>query len=108
MRPPGLASGTDGAGRWHAAPSPASRSPLRWSSWLLAPRRPGRPGRRRRRPTEARPQLLGHDLDGGAGAAVLSGPGALLEPAHDYSAASACGESHLIRTARSRPEPVST
>jgi hypothetical protein len=30
--------------------------------------------------SEARPQLLGHDLDDGAGAAVLSGPGPLLEP----------------------------
>src|SRR5215218_3471691 len=29
----------------------------------------------------ARPQLLGHDLDGGSGAAGLGGPGVLLEPA---------------------------
>jgi hypothetical protein len=34
---------------------------------LLAPRRPGRG---RRRPPQARPQLLGHDLNGGPGAAV--------------------------------------
>jgi hypothetical protein len=27
----------------------------------------------------ARPQLLGHDLDNGSGAAVLGGPGPLLE-----------------------------
>jgi hypothetical protein len=44
----------------------------------LAPRRPGR---RRRRPPQARPQLLGHDLDHLPGAAVLGGPGPLLEPA---------------------------
>jgi hypothetical protein len=30
------------------------------------------------------PQLLGHDLDGGAGAAVLGGPAPLLEPTHDH------------------------
>jgi len=50
----------------------------------LAPRGPGRG---RRRPTEARPQLLGHDLDDRAGATVLSGPGPLLEPAHDHNPA---------------------
>jgi hypothetical protein len=45
----------------------------RWSSWrlVLAPPRPGR----RRRPAQARPQLLGHDLHDRAGAAVLGGPG---------------------------------
>jgi integrase len=63
--------------------STASRSSHRWSSWLLA-RAARRPGRRRRRPPQARPQLLGHDLDGGSGAAVLSRPAALLEPAHDH------------------------
>ena len=36
------------------------------------------------RPTEARPQLLGHDLDDGSGAAILGRPGPLLEPAHDH------------------------
>jgi hypothetical protein len=48
-----------------------------WSSWLLV-LVPRGPGRRRRRPTEAWPQLLGQHLDGRSGAAVLSGPGALL------------------------------
>jgi len=33
------------------------------------------------------------------GAAILSGPAPLLQPAHDHSAASAHDESHLIRTA---------
>jgi hypothetical protein len=42
------------------------------------------PGRRCRRPPEARSHLLGHDLDGLAGAAVLGGPGALLASAHDH------------------------
>jgi hypothetical protein len=32
-------------------------------------------------------QLLGHDLDDRAGAAVLSGPGPLLEPTHDHDPA---------------------
>jgi hypothetical protein len=32
----------------------------------------------------ARPQLLGEHLDHRPGAAVLGGPGALLEPAHDH------------------------
>src|SRR5215203_4422763 len=41
-----------------------------------------RPGGRRRRPPEARPKLLSHDLDHRPGAAVLSGPAPLLEPAH--------------------------
>jgi hypothetical protein len=62
----------------------------------LAPRHPGRGGRR---PREAWPQLVGHDIDHGAGAAVLSGPGAQLEPAHDDSAASADDEPTLSRTA---------
>jgi hypothetical protein len=43
--------------------------------------------------------LLGHDLDHRPGAAALSRPGALLEPAHDHSAASAYDESRLMRTA---------
>jgi hypothetical protein len=65
---------------------PASRSSHRWSSWLLvlAPRRPGR---RRRRPPQARSELLGHDLDDLPGAAVLVGPGPLLEAAHDHDPA---------------------
>ena len=50
----------------HAVPS------HRWSTWLLL-QAPGRPGGRRRRPTEARPQLLGQHLDQGAGAAVTPG-----------------------------------
>src|SRR4029453_16286109 len=58
----------------------------RWSSWLPV-LTPGGSGRRRRRPTKARPQLVGYDLDGGAGAAVLSGPGPLLEPTHDHDPA---------------------
>jgi hypothetical protein len=58
------------------------------SSWLLdlAPRRPGR---RRRCPPEARPQLLGHHLHlhGRAGAAILGGPCPLLQSAHDHDPA---------------------
>src|SRR5215216_3683940 len=59
-------SGTLRAGR------SASRSSHRWSSWLLvlAPRRPGR---RRRRPPKAWPQLLGQHFDHRSGAAVLGG-----------------------------------
>ena len=57
---------------------PASRPPNRWSSRLLA-LAPRRPGRDRRRPPQAWPQLLGHDLHQGPGAAVLVGPGPLLE-----------------------------
>jgi hypothetical protein len=38
----------------------------------------GGPDRRGGRPAQARPQLLGHDLDHLAGATVLSGPGPLL------------------------------
>jgi hypothetical protein len=65
-------------------PRPAPSHP--WSSWLpvLTPRGPGR---RRRRPTEARPQLLGQHFDRGSGTAVLSGPAPLLEPAHDHDPA---------------------
>ena len=37
--------------------------------------------------SEARPQLLGHDLDDGSGAAILDGPGPLLESAHDHDPA---------------------
>src|SRR4029453_15747294 len=51
------------------------------------PLTPRRPGRRRDRPPQTRPQLLGHDLDGGSGAAVLSGPGPLLKPAQKDPAA---------------------
>jgi hypothetical protein len=66
----------------HPRPAPSHR----WSSWLLdlAPRRPGR---RRRRPPEARPQLLGHDLDGRSGAAILSGPAPGLESTQDHDPA---------------------
>src|SRR5215218_182339 len=68
-----------GAERWHAVPSPASRSPAALvelatgpgssSSWSWSPS-----------PNEARPQFLGDDLDGGPGAALLSGPAPLLQP----------------------------
>jgi hypothetical protein len=52
-----------------------------WSSWLLAARGPGR---RRRRPPQAWPQLLGQHRDHGSGAAVLGRPAPLLELAHDH------------------------
>jgi hypothetical protein len=45
------------------------------------------PGGARRRPPQAWPQLLGHDLHDRAGAAVLGGPAPLLELAHDHDAA---------------------
>ena len=35
-------------------------------------------------PAQARPQLVRHDLDGRAGAAVLGRPAPLLEPIHDH------------------------
>src|SRR5512133_1625925 len=54
------------------------------ASWLLAA---GCLGRRRRRPTKARPQLIGHDLDHRAGAPVLRRPAPLLESAHDHDPA---------------------
>jgi hypothetical protein len=38
-------------------------------------------------PTAGSPQLLGHDLHGRAGAAVLGGPGPLLELAQDHDPA---------------------
>jgi hypothetical protein len=59
----------------------------RRSSWLLAlaPRRPGR----RRRPAQARPQLLGHDLDDGPGA----GPGRRLRRAAHRGAGRAASAS---------------
>src|ERR687898_2322279 len=66
----------------HPAPS------HRWSSWLLAARGPGRGCRR---PPQAGAQLVGDDLDGGAGAAVLGGPAPMLESAHDHDPA-ALGE----------------
>jgi hypothetical protein len=64
----------------HLRPAPSHRS-----SWLpiLTPRGPGR----RRRPPQARPQLLGHALHGRAGAAILSGPAPLLKPTHDHDPA---------------------
>ena len=51
----------------------------------------GEPGRRGRRPAQARSQLLGHDLHDRPGAAVLSGPAPLLEPTGDHDPA-ALGE----------------
>src|SRR5215211_773120 len=63
----------------HPRPAPPHRS-----SWLLAARGPGRA---RRRPPKTWPQLLGHDLHDGSGAAVLSRPGPLLEPTHDHDPA---------------------
>src|SRR5215208_3517102 len=51
---------------------------------LLLVAAPRRPGRRRRRPPQARSQLLGHDLDNRPGAAILSGPAPLLESTHDH------------------------
>ena len=45
---------------------------------------PGRPSRGGGRPPQAEAQLLGHDLHHRSGAAVLSRPGPLLEPAHDH------------------------
>jgi hypothetical protein len=50
----------------------------------LAPRLPGRG---RRRPPEARPQLVGYDLHDRAGAAVLGGPAPLQPSAHDHDPA---------------------
>ena len=49
----------------------------------LAARRPGGGGC----PPQARPQLLGYDLDDLAGAAVFSGPAPLLESANDHHSA---------------------
>jgi hypothetical protein len=40
-------------------------------------------------------------------AAILGGPGQLLEPAHHHSAAAAYDESHLIRDRLKPPESVS-
>src|SRR5215218_1488487 len=60
------------------------RSPARRSSnSLFAGARNG-PRRSGGRPPQARPQLLGHDLDHRPGAAVLSGPGPRLEPTADH------------------------
>src|SRR5215208_315986 len=53
----------------------------------LAARAARRPGRGRRRPPQARSQLLGHDLNGRSGAANLSRPSPLLEPTHDHDPA---------------------
>ena len=68
------------------ASSPCDTSSC-WSSRLLAlaSRRPGRGCCRP--PSQAWPQLVDHDLDGGPGAAVLSGPCPLLEPAQDHDPA---------------------
>ena len=72
-----------GSGTLASCSRPASAS---LSGWLLA-LAPRRPGRRCRRPTQARPELLGHDLDHRPGAAVLSRPAPLLESAHDHDPA---------------------
>jgi hypothetical protein len=55
-----------------------------------APRRPGR----RRRPPQARPQLLGHDLGGGSSVAILSGPCPPLKPTHDHDPAGSARSCH--------------
>jgi hypothetical protein len=71
-------SQADAAERQAARPVPPHRS-----SWLPVGAARG-PGHGCRRPTEARPELLGHDLDHGSGAAVLGGPtrrGPRLAPA---------------------------
>jgi hypothetical protein len=69
---------------------------------------PGDPGRRRCRPAQAWPQFLGHDLDGRAGAAVLGGPGPLLEPADDHAAAPLMTTPlHFIQDRLKPPESVS-
>jgi hypothetical protein len=46
-----------------------------------------RPRRRRRRPAQARAELVGHDLHDRPRAAVLGGPSALLKPTHDHDPA---------------------
>ena len=61
---------------------------------MLVPRRPGRG---RRCPPQAWPQLVGHYLHDRSGAAVLSGPAPLLEPAHDHDpAALGQGLGHML------------
>jgi hypothetical protein len=65
---------------------PPTQAVARVQGWLLA-LTARRPGRGRRRPPEARAELVGHNLDDLAGAAVLSRPGSLLEPPDDYDAA---------------------
>jgi hypothetical protein len=57
----------------------SSRRPAPLVGLLLA-LAPRRPGRRCGCPAQARPQLLGHDLDHRSGAAILSRPCPLLEP----------------------------
>jgi hypothetical protein len=89
---PGRRTGLEGVEKSLPAPSRARtrlsgtlamlRVPHRriaWSSWLLllAPRRPGRGRRRHRQGGSA--QLLGDDLDGRPGAAILGRPAPLLE-----------------------------
>ena len=53
-------------------------------AWLLLPARARRGPGRRRCPAQARPQLVGHDLDHRAAGAVVGLPGPLLQPAHDH------------------------
>src|SRR5215211_1513495 len=63
------------------------RSPARRSSSSLLAGARGGPCRSGGRPSQARPELVGHDLNGLPGAAILSGPAPLLEPAHDHDPA---------------------
>jgi hypothetical protein len=81
-------------------PGGARSTPHRWLTWLLA-LAPRRPSRRRRRPPQARPQLLGHDLDDRACAAVLGGPTPLPEPAHDHDPAAPAQLTSSIQSPRS-------
>src|SRR5947207_1511945 len=84
---------------WNAGMLPRPAPSHCWPSWLLAVA-PRRPGGRCRCPPEARPQLLGHDLDHRPDAAILSRPAPLLEPAHDHDpAAPAHDESRVVRMA---------
>jgi hypothetical protein len=87
----------DGAEREHASLGPApshrsSRLPLGAAC---------RPGGRRRRPSQAWPKLLGHDLDSRLCGAVPSSPAPLLELAHDHDPA-ALDEDSAARSAWSR------
>src|SRR5437899_490724 len=97
----------------HPRPAP----PPCWSSWLPVGAS-HRPGRGRRRPTEARPQFLGHDLamsiddDNGAGMAPrhdLAGwePPYSTRRAGAYRTCSACRRSSPAPATRTDdlPEP---
>src|SRR5205814_1685166 len=76
------------AGMLHSRPAPSHR----WSSWLPVPA-PRRPGRGRRCPPQAWPQLLGQNLHDGSSAAVLGGPAPLLELAQDHDPAALASDS---------------